>query len=144
MKQEELNKVLELHKRWLNNKDGGERANLRSANLSGADLRSADLRSANLRSANLSGADLRSADLRSANLRSAIGDMVLVRSMRVEKYHISWTDEMLFIGCESHLHKEWFDFDDSYISKMDTGALEWWKKWRELIKTAIELGKNEN
>ena len=66
MTQEELNIVLEKHKKWLDEKEGGERANLR-----GADLGDANLRSADLRLADLSGADLRLADLRSANLRGA-------------------------------------------------------------------------
>jgi len=82
----EIKKVLELHKKWLNNEQGGERADLRGANLheadlrwatlrwadlSGADLRGADLREADLRWADLSGADLSGADLRGANLHRA-------------------------------------------------------------------------
>ena len=58
MNKDELNVVLQKHKDWLTNNDGGERANL-----SGADLRGADLRGANLSNANLSDADLRSANL---------------------------------------------------------------------------------
>ena len=71
MTSEEIKKVLELHKKWLNNEQGGERANLREADLSGADLCWADLRGADLRGANLSGANLRGADLRRADLREA-------------------------------------------------------------------------
>ena len=72
MMQNELDKILENHKKWLN-ADGGNRANLRGAALQGAklwgaDLRGADLWGANLRSANLRGANLRSADLRGADL----------------------------------------------------------------------------
>ena len=63
---EELQETLRLHKMWLNNEDGGKRANM-----SCWSLRSADLRLANLSSADLRSADLRSADLSSANLRSA-------------------------------------------------------------------------
>ena len=57
MTSEEIKDVLDLHKKWLNNEQGGERADLRGADLSGADLREADLSGANLR-----GADLREAD----------------------------------------------------------------------------------
>ena len=71
MQQEQLNEVLRLHKMWLNNEDGGERANLTDADLTGADLRGADLRGANLRGANLRGADLRGANLTGANLTDA-------------------------------------------------------------------------
>ena len=78
MEQEELNKILEEHKKWIDNEPNGKRAdlrganlcdaNLRSANLCNADLCDADLRDANLRSANLCDADLCNANLRNADL----------------------------------------------------------------------------
>ena len=58
-----LSEVLNKHKKWINNEDGGERAYLRVANLRGAYLRGADLSGADLRGADLRGADLRGADL---------------------------------------------------------------------------------
>ena len=76
MDQEKLNEILKKHKLWLEDKEGGEKADLRAADLRaadlmGADLRAADLMGADLRSVNLKAADLRSADLRSADLRGA-------------------------------------------------------------------------
>ena len=53
MTQEELNVILDNHKRWLSGKEGGEKADL-----GGADLRGVNLRRADLRRADLSGADL--------------------------------------------------------------------------------------
>lgn len=38
MEQSKLNEILELHKKWLKNEDGGVRATLTGANLTGADL----------------------------------------------------------------------------------------------------------
>ena len=63
--------ILEKHRKFLNNEEGGECADLSSANLRGANLSSANLRGANLRGANLRGADLSSANLRGADLSSA-------------------------------------------------------------------------
>ena len=63
MKQEELQKILEAHKIWINSEDDGVRADLRGANLRGADLRRADLSEADLSDADLRGANLRGADL---------------------------------------------------------------------------------
>ena len=71
MTREELQEILDKHKKWLNNEDGGEKANLRDANLRGANLRGADLRGANLRGADLRGANLSYANLRDANLSYA-------------------------------------------------------------------------
>ena len=81
MTQDELNIVLEKHKKWLKGKVGGKkarlegadlmRANLRGARLNEADLRRADLTGADLTGADLTGADLTGADLYACNLRRA-------------------------------------------------------------------------
>lgn len=71
MTREELNEKLELHRKWLGNKDGGEQMDLRYADLRGASLRGADLREADLSDADLSKADLSDADLNNADLREA-------------------------------------------------------------------------
>ena len=66
-----LNEILEKHLKWLNDENGGERANLSRANLSGANLSGADLSGANLSRANLSRANLSRANLSGANLYGA-------------------------------------------------------------------------
>jgi len=71
MNQEEIGRVIEKHQKWLNNEDGGERADLQGANLRGADLQGADLQGADLQGADLQGADLKGADLQGADLREA-------------------------------------------------------------------------
>ena len=58
-----LNEILEKHLKWLNDENGGERANLSGANLSRANLSGANLSGADLSRANLIGADLSRADL---------------------------------------------------------------------------------
>ena len=65
-----LEKILEEHKKWLNG-DGGIRADLSRADLRGADLREAYLSRADLSGAYLSGADLRGAYLGGAYLIGA-------------------------------------------------------------------------
>ena len=74
MTQEELDKIIENHKHWLNEDcEGCEsmRANLRGADLVRAHLGGADLVGANLVGAHLGGADLVGAHLRGANLIGA-------------------------------------------------------------------------
>lgn len=78
--QRELNEILELHKMWLDRKDG-KRAdltgvdlcglNLHDVNLEYADLHGANLSKANLSCANLSYADLHDANLSETNLKYA-------------------------------------------------------------------------
>ena len=71
MTQEELNTILDKHRKWLDDEVGGERAYLRGADLRGADLRVANLRGADLRGANLYRANLNRANLFGANLNGA-------------------------------------------------------------------------
>ena len=71
MDQKELDKILELHKMWLNGGENGKCANLSGADLSGANLSGANLYGADLSGANLRGADLYGADLRGAYLYDA-------------------------------------------------------------------------
>lgn len=71
MTQEELQTILEKHKKWLNNVPGGECANLAGANLKYANLKDANLAGANLEDANLEGANLAGANLMGANLKGA-------------------------------------------------------------------------
>ena len=71
MEKEKLDEILKKHAAWLNNEDGGERANLCCADLFCADLRDANLNGANLSCADLSDANLNDADLRGADLSCA-------------------------------------------------------------------------
>ena len=78
MTREELEKVLDLHKKWCSEEVGvdGEKADLHGAdlrwtNLHWADLREADLYGADMRWAELHKADLHGADLRWTDLRWA-------------------------------------------------------------------------
>jgi hypothetical protein len=71
MTQEEIKKVIDDHKKWLDNKEDGKKADLSGADLREAYLRGADLREAYLRGADLSGADLSGTDLSGADLSGA-------------------------------------------------------------------------
>ena len=77
LSKEELQEILEKHKKWLTGKDGGERANFRGVDLRGVNFREADLRGADFRNADFSGANFRVANLRGAffkkvNFRGAV------------------------------------------------------------------------
>ena len=128
-------------------------ADLRGANLSDAGLSSADLSDANLRGANLSDADLSSADLSNADLSDAnlsgadlwgvFGNMRHIKSLQTERYTITYTSTILQIGCKRFTIDEWKNFDDKTISRMDSGALEWWAKWKPIIMQIIEMSPCE-
>jgi len=131
-------------------------ANMRGANMSGANMLGADMSYANMSGANMSGANMlgadmigadmrganmRGADMRGANMSDAIGNMIELKTLALEKYVVTFNDSHMAIGCQQHTIEEWFGFTDDCISQMDRGALEWWKKWKDFIFTAIEMTK---
>ncbi len=79
LKPDELKKILNDHRRWLESEGKkGKRANLAYAKLKEADLYAACLSGINLQGADLQGADLSEADLYGANLQDAnLDDAIL-------------------------------------------------------------------
>lgn len=133
MQQSELNEIIENHRLWLRD-DGGERAYLSRAYLYGANLSSA-----NLYGADLYGADLFGADLSGANLYDTIGNMREIKSLQTDRYPITYTAEVMQIGCENHTLAEWWEFDDQTIYSMNPPhSLPWWGKWKPILLEIIE------
>ena len=110
----DLKQILELHKKWLNNEDGGKRANLSDANLSGADL---------------SG----------ANLWDVTGNKKEIFTFQTNKYTVVIYQDRIQIGCKNFSQSEWFNFSDDEISEMDSGALHWWCTHKQHVKTWCEM-----
>jgi hypothetical protein len=160
--EEQLQEILQKHKLWLDGKKGGECADLRYADLRCANFREAVLRYANfnyadLREANFSYADLRGADFsyanfREANLRCAdfryanllaVGNMVNIKSVQADIWHVAYTHDTLQIGCQHHLITEWWAFEDEEIDRMDRRALAWWAVWKPILRTIIAASPAE-
>ena len=160
MPKEELDKVLENHKLWLNS-DGreGEKADLSGYNLTKADLRGTDLRNTdlietnleytNLSEVNLEGADLFGADLREANLEGAnliganffntVGNGKEIITLVLPMHIVNMTKHSIQIGCENHTYEEWINFSDSKIESMDNGALNWWTTHKDTILSTYKF-----
>ena len=115
-------------------------AYLSDANLRGANLRGAYLSDANLSGADLSGADLSGADLSSADLNGVCGLNDWIKNIQIEDWPISYTSEIMQIGCQRHPLDAWRNFSDAEIRAMDVRkALTFWHKWRETIFKIIEM-----
>ena len=98
---------------WLDNEEGGERADLSFEDLSwvdleGANLKGTDLRGANLSYANLYGADLTNTKFYSTNLYKAKGDFVGVENIgsRGDTTHYFYKDNRVICGCFSGTMEE--------------------------------------
>ncbi|CUR70310.1 pentapeptide repeat-containing protein [Achromobacter xylosoxidans] len=125
-------------------------ADLRGADLGGADLRDADLRGADLGGADLGGADLGGAYLGGADLggaylgelrsiRGASGNLREIKAIQCDTWPVTYTATHMQIGCQFHELERWWSFTDEQIARMDTSALEWWKKWKPVLHTIITM-----
>mgnify|MGYP000058668079 CR=1 FL=1 len=167
---EQLKTILELHDLWLHKGKSGVHANLSGSNLRGYDLSGADLRGANLSGsnlhgsnlsganlsdanlsdanlsqANLSGADLSGANLSDACLNGCAGNRKHIKSLFVSStYPITYTSNILQIGCQRREIAEWWDFSDTFILERDGKvAIKFWRKYKDFIKSVIELSPAE-
>ena len=82
---------------------------------------------------------LEDANLIDANLEGVNGNLKELKNMQIETYSISFTKDILQIGCKRFSHTEWQNFSDDEINKMDKQALSFWTKWKAFIFKAIEL-----
>ena len=90
--------------------------------------------------ANLAGANLAGANLAGANLNGLSGLNGWVKCIQIEDWPITYTSEVMQIGCQRHSHEEWRGFSDAEIRGMDgMKALNFWRKWRETIFKIIEM-----
>ena len=69
--EEELNRKIALHKKWLENNPDGEQLVLTNYDLNCSDLSNSDLSNSNLRGSNLQGSDLRYSDLSNSDLSNS-------------------------------------------------------------------------
>ncbi len=103
--QQELTLILDAHKRWLNNEEGGERANLDNASLDNASLDNASLIGASLIDASLRGASLRGASLIGASLDKKYYSATRIGS-RNSMTTYCFEDDIIWCGCFKGTLKE--------------------------------------
>ena len=62
-----------------------------------------------------------------------------IKSLQIGTYLISYTKDILNIGCQSYSHSEWRTFSDSIILDMDgKKALDWWNLNKTIIFELID------
>ena len=98
------------------------------------------LADANLAGAYLARANLADADLAGAGLNGLSGLNGWVKCIQIEDWPITYTSEVMQIGCQRHSHEEWRGFSDAEIRRMDgMKALTFWHKWKGWIFQTIEM-----
>jgi len=55
-----------------------------------------------------------------------------ITSLTTEIWTITFGNQIM-IGCQRHTLEEWQNFSDKEINDMHSEALNWWKKWKEVV-----------
>ena len=112
--------------------------NLYGANLNGVNLEGVNLHGVNLTRVNLTHAKLTYANLTHANLDGASGNLNNIKSVFCDTHPVTYTAEVMQIGCQCHKLEDWWSFDDARIIEMEgKTALKWWRTWKPILQQII-------
>lgn len=124
-----------------------------NANLTNANLQYANLTGAVFKGANLQGVDLQHAKFIDTDFSGAFfgtgenavkfnhGTFITRQPLTItnHQWKITITDDVMCIGCQSHLIEDWASFNDFEIHCMHQNALSWWIKNRDdILKLALD------
>lgn len=87
----EIDKMIALHQKWLNNEEGGAQANFSKLDLDGYDFRGVTLSRAYFRGCSLNGANFRGADLQGVDFSHAICNGTNFRDANLHKAIFNYT-----------------------------------------------------
>ena len=134
--QEELNTIIELHQKWLNNEEDGVRANLYEADLSYTDLSYTDLSYTDLSYANLYNTSI----LFTSITGTKFHDKLTVISHPLYNIQIKGKN-FIKVGCQDHSLDQWLSlsFSEEEIKKMVPDALEFYPILIKYLKTTFDL-----
>ena len=141
IRKKELKEKLELHRKWLNDEEGGVKLDLRNTNLKGADLSLANLSYADLSYANLYEADLSKTEFYSTNLYKTKGNFVGVENIgsKNDTTHYFYNNNRIICGCFDGTMKE---FEDKVKETYKESSKEY-KQYMIAIDTLKKLAKLE-
>ena len=138
--EEQLKEILEKHRKWLNNENDGERADLRDTDLSYAVLSSADLSYAVLSYADLSHANLGNANMSYADLQYAVLGHANLSYAKTDKRYLQiscigsrkgittycFEDDTIFCGCIKGTLKDFIGkVKETYPDKKNIHRIEY-------------------
>jgi len=61
-----------------------------------------------------------------------------MKSVLCEQYPVTYTADVMQIGCQRHKITDWWEFDDRQILYMGgEAALKWWRTWKPILQQII-------
>jgi hypothetical protein len=61
-----------------------------------------------------------------------------VKSLQFDTWSVTYTHDIMTIGCQSHSIGMWRKSDPRWIASMDDNATEWWSKFGKIIIALID------
>jgi len=84
-------------------------------------------------------ANLQDAYLQGANLWDCIGNGREITTIQTARYVITYTSDVMQIGCSKYPISDWFALTDEEIAAMDPPhSLKWWRKWKPILQAILE------
>jgi hypothetical protein len=74
-----------------------------------------------------------------AELCNAVGNGKELNTLHLSKWIVTFTSVDMAIGCQQHPIDQWFSFTDEEIGGMHEEALEWWGRYKELLKNILSF-----
>lgn len=62
----------------------------------------------------------------------------IVGHLTTSEWDVHFNHDMMRIGCQEHRIERWREMTDGEIRAMDSGALEWWGEWKEIIFRVVD------
>lgn len=62
----------------------------------------------------------------------------IVGHLTTSEWDVHFNHDMMRIGCQEHPIERWREMTDGEIRAMDSGALEWWSEWKEIIFRVVD------
>jgi hypothetical protein len=61
-----------------------------------------------------------------------------IKSAQFDQWAVTWSADVLAIGCQQHAIKKWRNADLRWIAAMDSGASDWWSRYGALVLQLID------
>lgn len=112
---------------------------LTACDFSFAYLRDCDFTEAILTGAKFEEARLINCDFTDAKIEHIYGNGGDIKSLQCSQWNVTIMEGYMAIGCKTYKQEEWWNFTDEEIDVLDTFALEWWKEWKSILRSIVDV-----
>ncbi|MDI7165936.1 hypothetical protein [Leptospira santarosai] len=68
-----------------------------------------------------------------------LGNSDNIKTIQTDLWLVVYSHNAIYIGCKVYSFVEWWNFSDEEIDDMDPNALQFWRKWKDVLRKIIEI-----